>query len=93
MSFDPYQALLKKKETNTAPTDVLSVQSYPEEDIKALEDYCKKMNIVGFDTGRLPPSVALALLKSRLGDNYTNIPLEERVPYSQTMQKKQLIFG
>ena len=45
----------------------------------ALQDYCTKMGIMGFNTGRLPPAVALAMLKKQMGD-YANVPLEERIP-------------
>ena len=52
---------------------------WPEKDIKALSDFCKKNGIMGFDCGRMSPIAALALLKRKLGiiDN----PLSERVPF------------
>lgn len=92
-TFDPYQTMLKRKEAETAPIDPASVQQWPEKDIKALEDYCKRMGIVGFNCGRMPPAVALAMLRNKVGEDYTGVPLEQRTPYSQTMQKKQLLLG
>jgi len=37
------------------------------------------MGIIGFNS-HLPPIVALGLLKKQLGDDYTGVPLEQRVP-------------
>ena len=94
-TVDPYKLMLKRKEQETAPTPTnpTEVTKWPEKDIKALEDYCKRMGIVGFSCGRMSPIAALALLKQKLGDDYTGVPLEERNPYSSTTKKKDLILG
>ena len=79
-TFDPYQAMLKKKNQETAPVDPETVQSWPAEDVKQLQDYCQKMGIVGFSSGRMSPIAALAMLKQKFGEDFSNVPLEERVP-------------
>lgn len=107
--FDPYKIMVQKKEQETAPIDPVSIPKWPEKDVKALEDYCRRMGIVGFNCGRMHPIAALAKLRQELGDDYTDVPLEERVPqgyeklgtpgygptypYSQAMQKKQILHG
>lgn len=79
-TFDPYQALLKKKQGETAPIDPSTIQSWPEDDVKKLQDYCQKIGIAGFNCGKMHPIAALALLKQRFGDDFSNVPLEERLP-------------
>jgi hypothetical protein len=79
-TFDPYQAMIKKKQGETSPVDPGTIQKWPEEDTKKLEDYCQKMGVVGFNSGRMHPIAALAMLKQRFGDDFSNVPLEERVP-------------
>jgi hypothetical protein len=78
-AVDPYAVMLKKKseggEVVNAP-----LPSWPEADVKKLQDYCTKMGIIGFSAGRMNPIAALAQLKAQLGDDYTGVPLEERVP-------------
>ena len=108
-SFDPYQAMLKRKEAETAPIDPATIKQWPEEDVKRLQDYCERMGIVGFSCGRMHPIAALAFLKEKFGGDYTDVPLEERVPsgyeklgaegygpsypYSKAIQKKQILHG
>jgi hypothetical protein len=79
-TFDPYQAMLKKKNDDVSPIDPAQVQQWPDEDMKNLQDYCQKMGIVGFNSGRMHPLLALRMLKQQVGDNFENVPLEERVP-------------
>lgn len=78
-TFDPYHAMLKKKEQETAPIDPSTIQKWPSEDTQKLEDFCKKVGIVGFNCGRMHPIAALAMLKKQFGD-FAGTPLEERVP-------------
>lgn len=107
-AFDPYKAILKKKEAETAPIDPATIVKWPEKDVKALEDYCKKVGIIGFNCGRMHPIAALSMLKQQFGD-FGDVPLEERVPagyekigssgygpnfpYSKAVNKKQVIHG
>lgn len=79
-TFDPYQAMLNKKQADTAPVDPSNIQKWPEEDVKKLQDYCTKMGIVGFNSGRMHPIAALAMLKQQFGEDFTGTPLSERVP-------------
>jgi hypothetical protein len=64
---------------------------WPEKDIKILDDFCKKHNIVGFNCGKMNPIAALALLKQKLGISDTS--LQERTPYSNVMNKRILLNG
>ena len=90
--IDPYQALLqKKKSTELGEVAPINVIKWPEADVKKLQDYCTKMGIVGFNSGRMPPLAALAHLKKQFGDDYTDVPLENRVP--EGYEKKGTLSG
>jgi hypothetical protein len=80
-TFDPYQAMLDRKAGKPIEQKLPEVQQWPEEDVKTLQDYCTKMGIVGFNSGRMNPIAALAMLKKRFGDDYTGVPLDERLPH------------
>lgn len=84
-TVDPYQMMLNRKTQQKQQASDIPVQVYPESQIKALEDYCKKMGIVGYNCGTIPPGAALALLKNQLGD-FTVSPLEQSIA-----PKKQLL--
>lgn len=107
--IDPYQQMLQRKQGTPTDVDPNTIQKWPAEDVKKLEDYCSRIGVVGFNPGRMPPLVALAMLKRQYGD-YSDVPLEERVPegyekagtpstygpnypYSQAMAKKQILHG
>jgi hypothetical protein len=79
-TFDPYQSLVNKRNTGEIPIDPTTIQKWPEDDVRKLQDYCQKMGIVGFNCGRMHPIAALSMLKQRFGDDYSNVPLEERIP-------------
>jgi len=108
--FDPHKLMVKKHKTETGESlpDIPDAPQWPVEDVKALEDYCQKMGIVGFST-RQNPKLALAKLKQQVGD-MSDIPLESRVPagyekrgtinphncnfpYSKDIPKKNLLNG
>ena len=78
--FDPHKLMVKKHkvETGEALPEIPESPKWPEEDVKALQDYCAKMGIIGFST-RQNPRLALAQLKRQIGD-MSDIPLENRVP-------------
>lgn len=79
-TVDPYQLMLKKKrQMDAGDFEPGPVVRWPEEDVQALKDYCMKMGIYGFNT-KMNPKLALAQLKQQFGDDYTGIPIEERVP-------------
>jgi hypothetical protein len=107
--FDPYQALLKKKEEETVPIDPSTIKQWSEKDLKTLQDYCEKMGIIGFSCGKMHPIAALAMLKQQFGENFEGVPLEERVPagyqkigttvnnpsypFSKPLDKRQVLHG
>lgn len=109
-TVDPYQLMLQRKQAETTEPDAKTIQKWPEADVQALNDYCAKMGIQGFSCGKMSPIAALAMLRKQLGDDYTGVPLEERIPagyekmgtktvygpnypYTQAMQKKQVLHG
>ena len=65
----------KKIITDAKPSE------WPERDIKALEDFCRKYNVEWPDCGKMPPVVALAMLKTKLG--VEDPPLHERIPFGE----------
>lgn len=76
-TVDPYQVMLNRKkgiEPELPPT-----QTHAPETIKKLEDYCRKMGIIGFNYGRMNPLVALQMLKQQMGDFVGDTPYEDRV--------------
>lgn len=106
-TFDPYKAMIKKKrEMDSGDFEPGPITRWPEEDVQALKDYCMKMGIYGFNT-KLHPRLVLAQLKKQFGDDFTGVPMEERVPegyekmgtrYSEKMpyseaMRRQLLHG
>jgi len=79
-TVDPYQLMLQKKRGETVEINSETTIKWPEEDVKKLQNYCSKMGVHGFNSGNMPPLVALALLKKQFGDDYTGVPLEDRIP-------------
>jgi len=55
--------LFKKKTGEEQPSPI---QQFDEKDVKELEDFCKKMGILGFNTS-LNPRDALKMLKCKMG--------------------------
>ncbi len=94
-TIDPYQMMLKRRDSN-AQEATSPVQTWPEEDIKKLEDFCRKMGIVGFNCGNMSPLSALAFLKQKLGvmdDTPKSEGYGPNYPYTEAMRKKQLLHG
>ena len=82
-TVDPYEVMMARKRAALSGEPANQpgpppVQKWPEEDVKALEDYCAKMGIVGLAT-RMNPKIALMQLKQQMGD-YSGVPLEDRIP-------------
>ena len=82
-TVDPYELMMARKQASLRGEPVKQpepppVQKWPEEDVKALEDYCKKMGILGFAT-QMNPRIALMQLKQQMGD-YSGVPLDDRIP-------------
>ena len=68
--FDPYQAMLRRKQSNIQDeTGYINtqVQEYNPKDIQELEEFCTKYGVVGFNFGTMNPKAALRMLKSRMG--------------------------
>lgn len=57
---------------------------WPEEEVKALADFCLKHGI-SVEHGHMSPSATLAYLKRKMG--IEDVPLEERTPYSNRILK------
>jgi hypothetical protein len=108
-TVDPYKLMVQRKQGETTEINMDTIKSWPEADVKKLEDYCAKVGVVGFNCGRMHPIAALALLKQQFGE-FADIPLAERLPagyekmgtpsgngqnypYSQAMAKKQILHG
>lgn len=104
-SFDPYQAMLDKKKMESGEViDTTPASQWPDKDVRALEDFCRKYGIIGFNCGRMHPIAALAMLKRNLGVGDSlgeNIPMGyEKVgkfgpsyPYSSAISEKTLLKG
>jgi hypothetical protein len=108
--IDPYKLMLQKKRAmDSGNINPNTVVRWPEEDTKALQDYCSKMGIYGFNS-KLHPKIVLAQLKKQFGEDFSGVPLEERCPlgyeklkvgqkynpnypYSETTQHKQILHG
>lgn len=69
-SFDPYQAMLRRKQSNVSDESGYinaDVHQYDPKDIQALEEFCQQYGIIGFNFGRMNPKSALQMLKNKMG--------------------------
>ncbi len=64
---------------------------WPERDVEALEDFCRKYGIVGYNCGRMNPIAAIAMLKQKLG--ITDTSLKEITPYSNAINNKKILLN
>ena len=79
-TFDPYRSMIQRKRAmDTGDLDPGTIIRWPKEDTKALKDYCDKLGIYGFST-KLHPKIVIAQLKKQFGEDFTGVPLDERVP-------------
>ena len=56
--FDPYQAMLRRKQPNIdTDTGYINdpVQQYDPKDIQELEEFCQQYGIMGFNFGKMNP--------------------------------------
>ena len=92
---DPYQLMLKRKAINSGEIQE-PTQTWPNEDVIKLEEFCRKMGILGFNCGRMSPLSALAFLKQKLGV-VEDIPKTEgfgpNYPYTEAIKKRLLLKG
>lgn len=68
--FDPYQAMLRRKQSNVdTDTGYINdpIQQYDPKDIQELEEFCQRYGIMGFNFGKMNPKAALRMLKGRMG--------------------------
>lgn len=68
--FDPYQAMLRRKQSNVPNEDGYinaEIQQYDPRDIKELEEFCQQYGIMGFNFGKMNPKSALRMLKNKMG--------------------------
>lgn len=77
-AFDPYQAMLRRKQSNVSDESGYintEVQQYDVKDIQALEEFCQQYGIMGFNFGKMNPKSALRMLKGKMGivDEKVNI--------------------
>ena len=73
------QMMMNKKRGIESEPDLPTVQDYPQEIIQQIEDYCRKMGIVGFNYGRMNPYAALRMLKTHVGADHSKTAYEDRV--------------
>jgi len=69
-SFDPYQAMLRRKQSNVSDDNGYinaEVEQYDSKDIEALEEFCQQYGIMGFNFGKMNPKSALRMLKNKMG--------------------------
>jgi hypothetical protein len=90
--FDPHKLFVQKKQEDEGkPVDTSNTVKWPEEDVKALEDFCQKYGVLGVNCGRMSPVAALAMLKNMMGID--DRPLEERVPSGYQKRGTQSKFN
>ena len=68
--FDPYQAMLRRKQSSVSDESGYinaDVEQYDVKDIQALEEFCQQYGIVGFNFGKMNPKSALRMLKGKMG--------------------------
>ena len=68
--FDPYQAMLRRNQSNVSDESSyinVEVQQYDVKDIQALEEFCQQYGIMGFNFGKMNPKSALRMLKGTMG--------------------------
>ena len=68
--FDPYQAMLRRKQSNVSDESGYintDIQQYDVKDVQELEEFCRQHNILGFNFGKMNPKAALSMLKKKVG--------------------------
>ena len=94
--FDPAKAFMDRKRHEDDPSQLPTVE-YDPEDIKALEDFCKKNGIVGFSAGKMNPKAALRMLKQQVGSAEDVIKSYENQGYTVVDKSypkpKGILFG
>jgi hypothetical protein len=68
--FDPYQAMLRRKQSSVSDESGYinaEITQYDPKDIQALEEFCQQYGIMGFNFGKMNPKSALRMLKGKMG--------------------------
>ncbi len=68
--FDPYQAMLRRNQSNVSDESGYintEVQQYDPRDVQELEEFCQQYGIMGFNFGKMNPKSALRMLKGKMG--------------------------
>jgi len=86
--FDPHKLMVNKKKSEDS-MEMPVIHQWPENEVQALEDFCKQHGLVGISCGRMSPIAALAMLKNKMGIIDTT-PLEQRYDIEN---KKSLLKG
>lgn len=89
--FDPYQAMLRRKQSNVSDESGYinaEVQQYDTKDIQALEEFCQQYGIMGFNFGKMNPKAALRMIKGKMG-----VRDEPTTPTTPTTPIRNLLFG
>lgn len=89
--FDPYQAMLRRKQSNVSDESGYinaEVQQYDAKDIQALEEFCQQYGIMGFNFGKMNPKAALRMIKGKMG-----VRDEPTTPTTPTTPIRNLLFG
>jgi hypothetical protein len=94
--FDPHRLMVQRKTENAGlVAGEAPVQSWPEADIKRLEEFCRQHGIISFNCGTMSPIAALAMLKNKLGIPQ-DFPKTEgygpNYPYEQAIQKSKILL-
>lgn len=75
---DPIHQMLVRRKQSGEDTQMPPQQSFPQEDIDALESFCQKHGILGFNFGRMHPRAALNMLKNKMGmPSHTEIAVSQ----------------
>lgn len=71
-------------------------KQWPAEDIKLLQEFCQQHGIEGFDSGNIPPAVALMMLKEKMGLAKDEFPKTNKYTpeftYMEAIKQKQKIL-
>ena len=72
-----FKALVRRKKQGE-DTTLPPTQEYANEDIEALESFCKQHGILGFNFGRMHPKAALSMLKNKMGiSSHTEVSVSQ----------------
>lgn len=88
-NYDPIHAMfvkIKQRRDSGEYQELPQKIEYNSEDVKSLEEFCKRYGIVGFSIGKMSPAVALKMLKNKMG--VIDSPVIETHD-----NKKSLLFG